>query len=82
MYFGEVVDFVRWTGVWDARRIHTRALLAAMPSSAPDNRTETPPISAIAQSIDPPSGCRSHTRCPSPSRCCAKYDAQKTDCHR
>ena len=48
MYLGEVVELGPVDRVWDApAHPYTRALLAAMPSSDPDNRTETPPISAI-----------------------------------
>src|SRR5712672_41023 len=46
MYLGEVVELGPVDRVWDApAHPYTRALLAAMPSSDPDNRTETPPIS-------------------------------------
>ena len=45
MYLGEVVELGPVDQVWDApAHPYTRALLAAMPSSDPDNRTETPPI--------------------------------------
>ena len=50
----------------------TRALLAAMPSSDPDRRTEKPPISGDPPTpIDPPSGCRFHTRCAFAEPLCA-----------
>src|SRR6266536_1131843 len=70
MYLGEVVELGPVDKVWDEpAHPYTRALLAAMPSSDPDNRTETPPISGDPPNpIDPPSGCRFHTRCPSRSR--------------
>ncbi len=66
MYLGEVVELGPVDQVWDApAHPYTRALLAAMPSSDPDKRTETPPISGDPPNpIDPPSGCRFHTRCP------------------
>jgi peptide/nickel transport system ATP-binding protein len=66
MYLGEVVELGPVDQVWDApAHPYTRALLAAMPSSDPDRRTETPPISGDPPNpIDPPPGCRFHTRCP------------------
>ena len=65
MYLGEVVELGPVDQVWDApAHPYTRALLAAMPSSDPDNRTQTPPITGDPPNpIDPPSGCRFHTRC-------------------
>ncbi|GLH80387.1 dipeptide/oligopeptide/nickel ABC transporter ATP-binding protein [Bradyrhizobium sp. SSBR45G] len=66
MYLGEVVELGPVEQVW-AKPAHpyTRALLAAMPSSDPDKRTEVPPLSGDPPNpIDPPAGCRFHTRCP------------------
>jgi peptide/nickel transport system ATP-binding protein len=65
MYLGEVVELGPVDQVWDApAHPYTRALLAAMPSSDPDNRTQTPPITGDPPNpIDPPPGCRFHTRC-------------------
>jgi peptide/nickel transport system ATP-binding protein len=73
MYLGEVVELGPVDRVWDApAHPYTRALLAAMPSSDPDNRTQTPPISGDPPNpIDPPSGCRFHTRCPFAEPLCA-----------
>jgi peptide/nickel transport system ATP-binding protein len=74
MYLGEVVELGPVGQVWN-RPAHpyTRALLAAMPSSDPDKRTETPPISGDPPNpIDPPSGCRFHTRCPFAEPLCAQ----------
>ena len=74
MYLGEVVELGPVEQVWDAAaHPYTRALLAAMPSSDPDRRTETPPISGDPPNpIDPPPGCRFHTRCPFAEPLCAK----------
>ncbi|WGR94156.1 ABC transporter ATP-binding protein [Bradyrhizobium sp. ISRA435] len=73
MYLGEVVELGPVDAVWDApAHPYTRALLAAMPSSDPDRRTEVPPISGDPPNpIDPPSGCRFHTRCPFAEPLCA-----------
>jgi peptide/nickel transport system ATP-binding protein len=73
MYLGEVVELGPVDRVWDApAHPYTQALLAAMPSSDPDRRTETPPISGDPPNpIDPPSGCRFHTRCPFAEPLCA-----------
>jgi peptide/nickel transport system ATP-binding protein len=44
---------------------YTRALLASRPSMDPASRIEAPPITGDPPNpIDPPSGCRFHTRCP------------------
>jgi peptide/nickel transport system ATP-binding protein len=73
MYLGEVVELGPVDQVWDAAaHPYTKALLAAMPSSDPDRRTETPPISGDPPNpIDPPAGCRFHTRCPFAESLCA-----------
>jgi peptide/nickel transport system ATP-binding protein len=66
MYFGEIVEIGPVDALWtDARHPYTRALLAAMPSLDPDSRTQEPPITGDPPNpIDPPPGCRFHTRCP------------------
>ncbi|WP_315838102.1 oligopeptide/dipeptide ABC transporter ATP-binding protein [Bradyrhizobium prioriisuperbiae] len=65
MYLGEVVELGPVDSLWDApAHPYTRALLAAMPSSDPDNRTQTAPITGDPPNpIDPPKACRFHTRC-------------------
>src|SRR3981081_1801669 len=66
MYLGEGGEVGPGDQVWDApAHPYPRALLAAMPSSDPDKRTQTPPITGDPPNpIDPPLGCRFHTRCP------------------
>jgi peptide/nickel transport system ATP-binding protein len=81
MYLGEVVEIGPVEEVW-AHPAHpyTQALLAAMPSSDPDKRTEVPPISGDPPNpIDPPSGCRFHTRCPFAEPVCANVVPKLTD---
>jgi peptide/nickel transport system ATP-binding protein len=66
MYLGEVVESGPVETLWaDSRHPYTRALLAAMPSLDPDRRTREAPIAGDPPNpIDPPPGCRFHTRCP------------------
>jgi peptide/nickel transport system ATP-binding protein len=73
MYLGEVVESGPVEALWaDARHPYTRALLAAMPSLDPDRRTQEAPITGDPPNpIDPPSGCRFHTRCPYAEAVCS-----------
>jgi peptide/nickel transport system ATP-binding protein len=74
MYLGEVVETGPVDALWsDARHPYTRALLAAMPSLDPDRRTQEAPITGDPPNpIDPPSGCRFHTRCPFAENVCSE----------
>lgn len=65
MYLGEVVESGPVDALWESpRHPYTEALFAAMPSLDPDNRTQKPPIAGDPPNpINPPSGCRFHTRC-------------------
>ena len=80
MYLGEVVELGPVDQVWDQpAHPYTRALLAAMPSSDPDRRTEKPPITGDPPNpIDPPPGCRFHTRCPFAEPLCANATPKLT----
>src|SRR6187455_1885645 len=73
MYLGEVVETGPVEALWqDARHPYTRALLSAMPSLDPDNRTREPPITGDPPNpINPPSGCRFHTRCAFAEKVCS-----------
>jgi peptide/nickel transport system ATP-binding protein len=67
MYLGEVVELGPVDEVWDG-------------SSDPDNRTETPPITGDPPNpIDPPSGCRFHTRCPFAEAMCGEATPKLTE---
>ncbi len=72
MYLGEVVEIAPVDSIW-AEQAHpyTRSLFSAMPSMDPDNRTETPPLAGDPPNpINPPAGCRFHTRCRFASEVC------------
>jgi peptide/nickel transport system ATP-binding protein len=72
-YLGEIVEEAPAEVLWaNARHPYTRALLAAMPSLDPDRRPETAPVAGDPPNpIDPPAGCRFHTRCPFAEKVCA-----------
>ena len=65
MYLGKVVEIGPTTTIYNRmQHPYTAALLSAMPSMDPDRRTETPPLVGDPPNpIDPPPGCRFHTRC-------------------
>lgn len=65
MYLGEVAEIGPTAEMYaNPRHPYTKALLAAMPSLDPDRRTTEAPLSGDPPNpIDPPSGCRFHTRC-------------------
>jgi peptide/nickel transport system ATP-binding protein len=65
MYLGECVEIGPVDEVYaNPRHPYTKALLSAMPSMDPEHRTETPPLAGDPPNpINPPSGCRFHTRC-------------------
>ena len=74
MYLGKVAE----TGPAEAlfRQPHhpyTRALLSSMPSMDPDRRTEEAALAGDPPNpIDPPPGCRFHTRCPLAEAICSQ----------
>ena len=65
MYLGQVVEIGDSETMFNnPLHPYTRALLSSVPSLNPDDRTETPPLSGDPPNpINPPSGCRFHTRC-------------------
>jgi peptide/nickel transport system ATP-binding protein len=66
MYLGEVVEIGPTREIYaQPKHPYTEALLAAMPSLDPDRRTMEAPLQGDPPNpIDPPPGCRFHTRCP------------------
>ena len=76
MYLGRIVEIGPIEAIFE-RPLHpyTRALLASRPSMDPARRIEEPPITGDPPNpIDPPSGCRFHTRCPFAERVCETTD--------
>ncbi len=65
MYLGKVVEIGSTADIYERmQHPYTEALLSAMPSMDPDRRTEAPPLTGDPPNpINPPPGCRFHTRC-------------------
>jgi peptide/nickel transport system ATP-binding protein len=65
MYLGEVAELAPAQALFDSpRHPYARALLASMPTLDPDRRTEQAPLAGDPPNpVNPPSGCRFHTRC-------------------
>ena len=72
MYLGKIVEIGGVSDIYErTRHPYTKALLSAMPSMDPDRRTEAVPLTGDPPNpINPPSGCRFHTRCPHAAPIC------------
>jgi len=78
MYLGEVAEIGPRADLYaQPRHPYTTALLAAMPSLDPDRRTTSAPLAGDPPNpINPPSGCRFHTRCAQAFDLCAQKRPQ------
>jgi len=76
MYLGRVVELGTVDAIFERpQHPYTRALLASRPSMDPTRRIDEPPIVGDPPNpIDPPAGCRFHTRCPFAEPVCASKD--------
>ena len=65
MYLGQIVESGTTRSIYAApRHPYTRALLSAVPTMDPERRTQIAPLTGDPPNpINPPSGCRFHTRC-------------------
>jgi peptide/nickel transport system ATP-binding protein len=73
MYLGKLCEIGEAQSIYDHPAHHyTAALLASVPEPDPDLEVVAPPMSAVLPSpINPPSGCRFSTRCPSATALCS-----------
>lgn len=72
MYLGGIVEIAP-TDQFEAPPMHpyTEALLASAPVPDPARRKQTPPLSGdLPSPLNPPPGCRFHTRCPEAADIC------------
>jgi peptide/nickel transport system ATP-binding protein len=74
MYLGRVVEIGPVDQIYaQPKHPYTQALLQAMPSMDPARRTAEPPLTGDPPNpIDPPAGCRFHTRCHFAEPLCAE----------
>ncbi|AWB35329.1 ABC transporter ATP-binding protein [Orrella marina] len=65
MYLGQIIEIGDCETMFESpMHPYTNALLSSIPSLDPDNRTEEPPLTGDPPNpINPPAGCRFHTRC-------------------
>jgi peptide/nickel transport system ATP-binding protein len=77
MYLGEIVEQADVEDLfYDTRHPYTEALLNSIPR--PDATvSELDPIEGVMpEAIDPPRGCRFHTRCPDAREACRQHDPE------
>ncbi|TFL20315.1 ABC transporter ATP-binding protein [Jannaschia formosa] len=72
MYLGEVVEIGPVDRIYSAAaHPYTQALLASQLHADPRNRVTEPPITGDPPNpVNPPAGCRFHTRCPFAEKLC------------
>jgi peptide/nickel transport system ATP-binding protein len=84
MYLGQVVEIGASEDLFNhPQHPYTRALLSSMPTMDPDQRTQSPPLAGDPPNpINPPSGCRFHTRCDKAQAVCAEQVPVLTRSHQ
>lgn len=90
MYLGKLVEVASTKDIYDnPLHPYTKALFSAIPIPDPENEKNVVPLEGdVPSPLNPPSGCRFHTRCPYAMDICAVeepamriVDNHKVACH-
>jgi len=92
MYLGKIVEIGDADEIWkNPLHVYTSTLLSAVPIPDPDiKRKERKIIGEPPSSLNPPSGCRFHPRCPYATTICKEKEPKLKEvshghyvaCHR
>ena len=92
MYFGRLVETAPTRKLFSApKHPYTKALLSAIPTLDPDGRSQAQKLEGeIPSPINPPPGCKFHTRCPHAIEICRRKEPSlekagadhQVSCHR
>ncbi|MFD1514580.1 ABC transporter ATP-binding protein [Halomarina rubra] len=80
MYLGEIIESADVDDLFhDTKHPYTEALLQSIPR--PDQTVEElePIVGVMPEAINPPSGCRFHTRCPDARTVCREFHPTEQD---
>lgn len=78
MYLGKIVEFANSKTLYEnPKHPYTKALLSASPMPDPNYQRAAIPLSGdVPSPINPPPGCRFHTRCPIKKDICSKREPE------
>ena len=81
MYLGKMMELAPTAEIFDnPLHPYAKALLSSIPMPDPTRKTEQILLEGdIPSPVNPPSGCRFHTRCPQAMEICAQKEPQMTE---